>query len=84
MWGVFDLVSYAVSYIPSCTRNLPLMLRQFSRFARRLYGYILRSASDMRESFVQRGYMPHQAGSSGYSSFGSIPWNNPSAAFHIH
>ncbi|GLJ28969.1 hypothetical protein SUGI_0571700 [Cryptomeria japonica] len=84
MWGVFDLVYYAVSYIPSCTRNIPLMFRQFSHFARRLYGYILRSASDMRESYVQGAYMPHQASSSGYSSFGSIPWNNPAAACYIH
>ncbi|GLJ28975.1 hypothetical protein SUGI_0571870 [Cryptomeria japonica] len=73
MWGVFDLVSYAVSYIPSCTRNLPLMLSQFSRFARRIYGYMLRSASDMRESYVQQTY----------SSFGSVPWNNLAAACYI-
>ncbi|GLJ28977.1 hypothetical protein SUGI_0571890 [Cryptomeria japonica] len=84
MWSVFDLVSYAVSYIPSCTRNLPLMLRQFSHFARRLYVYVLRSASDMREIYIQGGYMPHQAWSSGYSSFGSVPWNNPAASSYIH
>ncbi|GLJ28973.1 hypothetical protein SUGI_0571840 [Cryptomeria japonica] len=41
----------------------------FSRFARRLYGYMLRSASDMRESYEQGAYMPHQARSSDYSSF---------------
>ncbi|GLJ28976.1 hypothetical protein SUGI_0571880 [Cryptomeria japonica] len=84
MWGVFDLLSYAVSYIPSCTRNLPLMLRQFLRFARRLYGYMLRSAADMQENYIERGYNPHQAWSSGYSRFGVVPWNNPAAASYIH
>ncbi|GLJ28970.1 hypothetical protein SUGI_0571710 [Cryptomeria japonica] len=84
MWGVLDLVFYAVSYIPSCTRNLPLMLRQFSRFARRLYGYMLRSASDMRESYLQGAYMPQQIFATGYSSFGRVPWNNPAAASYIH
>ncbi|GLJ28967.1 hypothetical protein SUGI_0571530 [Cryptomeria japonica] len=50
----------------------------------RLYGYVLRSASDVRETYMQWGNMPHQARPPGYVTVGSIPWSNPTAACFFH
>ncbi|GLJ27296.1 hypothetical protein SUGI_0535750 [Cryptomeria japonica] len=80
MLCVFDLVGCAVEYIPSCTRNIPLMLSQLSRFVRRLYSCVLRTASDMREAYIWEEYMR----SAGYVSIGIIHWRSPAAACYIH
>ncbi|GLJ28310.1 hypothetical protein SUGI_0556480 [Cryptomeria japonica] len=76
MWRVFDMVCCLVSYIPSNTRNIPLMLRQLSLLRRRFYSYLLRTAEDIRASFIREAYIQHHISSGGNESNDSIPWNN--------
>ncbi|GLJ27297.1 hypothetical protein SUGI_0535770 [Cryptomeria japonica] len=84
MWSVFDLVGCAVENIPSCTRNIPLMLIQLSHFVRRIYSCVLRTASDMRDTYIWEDYMQHQTLSGGYVNVSISHWSNPSAACYIH
>lgn len=78
--GNFDLLCYLVVYVPSSTRNIPLMLRQFFLLAGRLYSYLLRSAEEMRESNMQY----YEALLRASERSGSIPWNNLMAASYVN
>ncbi|GLJ28968.1 hypothetical protein SUGI_0571550 [Cryptomeria japonica] len=72
MSGVLDVVYCSMAYIPSSTRNIPLMLRQLFVFGRRLYSYLLRSAQDLREIYMSVTYLQFYAWSEAYESNGSV------------
>ncbi|GLJ29142.1 hypothetical protein SUGI_0574620 [Cryptomeria japonica] len=84
MLGVLDMLYFSAEYIPSCTRNIPLMLRQLSLLFRRLFSCLLMTAEDMRDSYLRRSYLQHHvwAGDDGRSAH--VLWNNVAAIGLVH
>ncbi|GLJ29141.1 hypothetical protein SUGI_0574610 [Cryptomeria japonica] len=84
MLGVLDMLYSSATYIPSSTRNMPLMLRQLSLLMRRLFSCLLRTAEDMRDSYIRQSYLQHHiwVGYNGRSAH--VLWNNVAAASLVH
>ncbi|GLJ29140.1 hypothetical protein SUGI_0574600 [Cryptomeria japonica] len=80
MMGLLDVLYSSAEYIPSSTRNIPLMLRQLSVLMRRLFSCLLMTAKDMRETYIRQSDIQYHAWVGYNGTSDNIPWNNLSVA----
>ncbi|GLJ29135.1 hypothetical protein SUGI_0574540 [Cryptomeria japonica] len=80
MMSLLDVLYSSAEYIPSSTRNIPLMLRQLSVLACRLFSCLLRTAEDMRETYIRRSDLQYHAWVGYNGRRDNIPWNNLTVA----
>ncbi|GLJ29143.1 hypothetical protein SUGI_0574660 [Cryptomeria japonica] len=84
MLGVLDVLYSSAEYIPSSTRNIPLMIRQLSLLARRFFSYLLRTAEDMRDSHIRPSYLEQHAWERDIGTSATTPWSNLTAACFVY